>query len=1213
MVYEAEQESLGRRVALKILPFHALMDSRRLERFRREARAAGALQHANIVPVHGIGEEGGIHYYVMQFIPGQGLDRVFEEVRRLRGRDGPTDLGERPRSAASSLCCEDLERTESGSGGGPTIVPPKAPRREATDSFPLFDANQQYYRNVASLGAQVAEALAYAHGQGVLHRDIKPSNLLLEASGKVWITDFGLAKAEGSEDLTQSGEILGTLRYLPPERLKGWSDPRSDLYSLGLTLYELLTLKLVFEDEDRGRLVRRIEEEEPPRPRRIDRRIPRDLETIVEKAAAKEPSRRYQTAGEMAEDLRRFLRREPVAARSSGIWERGVKWARRKPAVAALIFVLAIGAATVLCGSLWYNARLSRESVQARANLSKAVEAVNRMLTWVGDQGLASVSQAQPVRRGLLEEAVQLLDGFLAENQGDPALRFEAARARARVAQVQQFAGDREQARASYEKSIAALERLRADFPGEESYRKELAAAVSAKSLFDEASLPVEGLPVSRFQIGKRGSGVLDAQAADLDGDGTMEIAAASRGASAVTVFRNRGGRAFAPTSHFPTGIQPYQLALLDLDGDRDTDAATIGKTGTISALRNKGDADFEDAITLPLNFEPWTMAGADLDGDGIPEVAAVGGLHYLRILRRGKDGEFLLDPVIETPGLPQAVAAGDFDGDGRADLAVGCRPGLLGSLAFFWNRGDGTLEPASALFLGAYPNMLEAADFDGDGDLDLAATDHLSGVVALVLNAGGRSFELGARFPFGPRALAIAARDLDGDGDADLVTSHEQEGIISLLLNDGNALFSHAAQFKCGGRPFRGSAADVDGDGRLDIVVANGIVDDVAVLFHARELAGKKSAELPCADPALVRIRVGGTASDVADAAAADFDGDRRTDLIAASRASSRVTILRNRGGRGFEPAGEFPAGEQPIQAAAADLDGDRDADVLTLDKAGTVSFLRNRGDGTLASPEKYDLGFVPSAMALADLDGDGRLEAAVAGGEEHLRVWRGAKDGTFSLSEAVPIPGHPAAVAAGDFDRDGRVDLAVAGAPLKEGVLGLLWNEGAGKLSEPRTAAWGIVANGLLAADFDGDGDLDLAAADNQNGQVAVAVNGGGQTFRVGTKLPSGPPALAVAAADLDEDGDVDLVASQESEGGISVLLNDGNGVFKQVVRFGTGGKPCRGAACDLDGDGRLDLAIANGIVNDVGVIFDVKEAMEGKVVSLPPAPEAQPGARK
>ena len=204
---------------------------------------------------------------------------------------------------------------------------------------------------MAQIGRQAAQGLAYAHARGIVHRDIKPSNLLLDTAGIVWITDFGLAKAE-DDGLTATGDILGTLRYMAPERFRGEGDGRADIYALGLTLYELLTLRPAYDASDRLKLIEQIKSEEPTRPRSIDSRIPRDLETIVLKAIEKEPDRRYQTAEAMAEDLRRFLADEPIQARQAATAERYWRWARHHPTIAVLGAVLTALLVLATIGSL---------------------------------------------------------------------------------------------------------------------------------------------------------------------------------------------------------------------------------------------------------------------------------------------------------------------------------------------------------------------------------------------------------------------------------------------------------------------------------------------------------------------------------------------------------------------------------------------------------------------------------------------------------------------------------------------------------------------------------------------------------------------------------------------------------------------------------------------------------------------------------------------
>jgi WD40 repeat protein/serine/threonine protein kinase len=402
VVYEAEQESLGRHVALKVLPGHSLLDTTQRERFRREAKTAARLHHSNIVPVFGVGEQGGIHYYAMQFIQGQGLDVVLQDVKRLRQRreTPPARGGSQPWSACAAV---GLLSGRFDAGGRTGTMPPaesdlsQAPGTAvpAPVTTPSSDFTSQpdarYFRSVAQLGVQVCEALTYAHGHGVLHRDVKPSNLLLDTAGTVWVTDFGLAKVEGAEELTSPGDVVGTLRYLPPERFHGQSDIRSDIYSLGATLYELLTLEPAFPHANRVVLVDRIAHEDPAPPRRLDPRLPRDLETIVLKALRKEPAKRYQTAEDLAADLRRFLAGEPIRARPIGTWERVLKWVKRRPAVAALLTLVAVVALAGFGGVTWQwllaeegrrlaedARRLAEDARQNEARAYRAKEELNK-------------------------------------------------------------------------------------------------------------------------------------------------------------------------------------------------------------------------------------------------------------------------------------------------------------------------------------------------------------------------------------------------------------------------------------------------------------------------------------------------------------------------------------------------------------------------------------------------------------------------------------------------------------------------------------------------------------------------------------------------------------------------------------------------------------------------------------------------------------------
>jgi WD40 repeat protein/serine/threonine protein kinase len=430
VVYEAEQQSLGRRVALKILPFSASQDTKKAARFRREARSAARLHHTNIVPVFDVGQDGDTCYYAMQLIQGQGLDQVITELRRLRSHSqADKEIGflspaspvaeclprsqemvqvddrtcaERASRAALALVSGTFERQTLPLGAAPAEPPevvavadmptlgpspdlhepePNSPVAASPTSSAVLPGHTElssvesdhrhYFRSVARIGQQTAMALAHAHTRGVLHRDIKPSNLLLDAAGVVWVTDFGLAKTE-ADDLTGTGEILGTLRYMPPERFAGTSDARADVYSLGVTMYELLVLQPAFDSPDRMKLMAQVAADEPARPRSLDPRIPRDLETIVLKAIEKNPARRYQSAGDVAEDLRRFIDDEPIRARRTSAAERYWRWARRNPVIAVLGSVLTALLVLATAGSLIVASRMARLAENERNAATEA-------------------------------------------------------------------------------------------------------------------------------------------------------------------------------------------------------------------------------------------------------------------------------------------------------------------------------------------------------------------------------------------------------------------------------------------------------------------------------------------------------------------------------------------------------------------------------------------------------------------------------------------------------------------------------------------------------------------------------------------------------------------------------------------------------------------------------------------------------------------------
>jgi serine/threonine protein kinase/WD40 repeat protein/Tfp pilus assembly protein PilF len=423
VVFEAVQESLGRHVALKVLARGR--GATYLERFRREARAVARLHHTNVVPVFAVGEAEGVHYYAMQFIHGQSLDAVLREVRALRrpGAGSPLE------AAASSLAATVARSLQDGdfAAPAPEARVPQAPTHPAARSELPNQSEGVYYREAARLGTQAAEALAYAHGQGVLHRDVKPSNLLLDTQGTLWITDFGLAKADDSDDLTQTGDVVGTLRYMAPERFSGRADARSDVYALGATLYELVTLRPAFPHSDRLELLERITREVPPAPRRFEPRIPRDLETIVQKAMARDPIDRYRSAADLAADLHRFLSDRPILARRASPVEELWRWARRNRMVAGLAASIALLLVFAAVGAALAAFQMGRDRDHARrAERERTRQLAHSLL----DQARAARFSRRPGQRFDGLDAIRKAS-LLGRQMGEPASFFDELRTQA--------------------------------------------------------------------------------------------------------------------------------------------------------------------------------------------------------------------------------------------------------------------------------------------------------------------------------------------------------------------------------------------------------------------------------------------------------------------------------------------------------------------------------------------------------------------------------------------------------------------------------------------------------------------------------------------------------------------------------------------------------------------------------------------------------------
>ncbi|MCG8649126.1 MAG: protein kinase [Pirellulales bacterium] len=427
VVYRARQISLNRTVAIKLLPFAAVLNARQIARFKNEAQAAAQLHHPNIVPVFNVGSERGVHYYTMQFIDGQSLDDLIEQQK---------SEGVRPDLAAT-----------------------------------------------ITAGIEAAEALHTAHQFGVVHRDIKPSNLILDREGKLWVTDFGLARCQRDVTLTKTGDVVGTMRYMSPEQARGEAaivDGRTDVYSLGATLYEMLCLEPAFQGGDAPGILRNIDERSAKPLRSLRGDLPRDLETVIAKAMSKTRDGRYETAAEFAEDLRRILAGKPTVARPPTIIDRTAQWAmKHRNAVAVTLGVGLL----MLFGFAISTAMIAAEKQVSDANALRATRernlargAVDRLGAQMAEL-LADVPAADSVRRQLLQETLAYYQEFAEQADDDPELLEDLAVTYGKIGTLQNQIGSQQQAVDSLQKSTDLFLDLAAADRSDPSIRQRLATS----------------------------------------------------------------------------------------------------------------------------------------------------------------------------------------------------------------------------------------------------------------------------------------------------------------------------------------------------------------------------------------------------------------------------------------------------------------------------------------------------------------------------------------------------------------------------------------------------------------------------------------------------------------------------------------------------------------------------------------------------------------
>ncbi len=644
---------------------------------------------------------------------------------------------------------------------------------------------------------------------------------------------------------------------------------------------------------------------------------------------------------------------------------------------------------------------------------------------------------------------------------------------------------------------------------------------------------------------------------ADFNGDGKLDIATADYFSGKVRILINNGSGAFPTNLEFAAGSGPVFVAVGDFNGDGKPDlvVANSGSNQINVLLNTTSGATLSFGAPTPytVGTQPFFVGVADLNGDGkLDLITANSGSNNVSVLLGNGDGTFAPVTNFAAGASPNSVAAGDFNGDGKTDLAVANYGDSTVSILL--GNGSGGFQFLRSISVGTNPSSVAAADLNNDGKLDLVTANYTDGNVSVLLGHGDATFQPAAQYPAGTSANFVAVSDFNKDGVPDLAVANNNASgsgnTVSVLL--GNGLFAPKHDFAAGSTPISVVAADFNKDGNVDLAVANDVdPGGFSVLFGdglggmgaaAFTLTGRNGFNVSLADlnndglPDLLVTNFGNnivngfvtpalgkangtflTQSGVADAnsgnqtaaAAADFNGDGKLDMVTADQSTNKVSVFFGNGNGTFQTmtAADYTAGTNPISVAVGDFNNDGKPDFVVANlNSNNITVFLNTGTGSFAPGVNYATAANPNAVAVGDFNNDGNLDVATANfGASNVSILLGKGDGTFLPAVPYPAGANPAWVSVGDFNGDGNSDLAVAN--YGSGDVSILLGKGNGTFAPQTRYIAGSLPNSVAIADFNNDGAPDLAVA-NKGGNVSILLSRAGST--VSSSSSSNPSLL-------------------------------------------------------------------------------------------------------